>query len=146
MGVLSQRQLFVTVATSLVNAGEKEKALEILDLCQKCVPEENFPLETIPAGFTTNDYMVVRMIEMYYMLNEREKAAALAERIAGSLLETMNFYARYASLGRPEFESSYQCLYYLEDVLEEYKDVDIANKIADDLSAMIKSMGAGLEN
>ena len=40
MGVLSQRQLFLTVANALIDAGEDEKALEIMNRCQRPHPAE----------------------------------------------------------------------------------------------------------
>ena len=60
------------------------------------------------------------------------------------LLETMSFYGKYTTLGQPEFEAAYQALYYLEDVLEDYGEIELATKIADDLSAMIKGFRANL--
>ena len=146
LGVLSQRQMFVTVANALINAGEKDKAMEILDKCQECIPEETFPLETIPVGFTTNTYMGIRMAEMYYFLHADDKGDALAEKIGNLLLNTMQFYGSFATMGQPEFEAAYQALYYLEDVLEGYKKYDLATKIADGLSAMIKGLKAGLDD
>ena len=55
LGVLPQRELFVTTATALLKAGDKERALEILDKCQESLPDNVWPLESIPLGFTTND-------------------------------------------------------------------------------------------
>ena len=46
LGVLGQRQIFLTVANALIDEGEDEKAIEIMDLCQENFPEENFPLES----------------------------------------------------------------------------------------------------
>ena len=144
LGVLNQRQLFVTVANALINAHEDEKALEILDKCQEVIPEDIFPMETIPVGFTTNDYMGIRMAELYYFLGEKDTAREIAGKMGDLLLETMAFYGKYTTLGQPEFEAAYQALYYLEDVLEDYGDIDLATKIADDLSAMIKGLRANL--
>ena len=144
LGVLSQRQMFVTVANALINAGEREKAMEILDKCQECIPEETFPLETIPVGFTTNTYMSIRLAEMYYFLHADDKATELATKVGYQLLDTMRFYGKYTTLGQPEFEAAYQALYYLEDVLEDYQQLDLASEIADELSAMIKELKANL--
>ena len=91
LGVLSQRQLFVTVANALIDAGEPEKALEIQDMCQECFPEENFPLESISLGFSGNDYMVAQIIENYFHLGEADKATDLAVRFGDQLLETAAF-------------------------------------------------------
>jgi hypothetical protein len=49
----------------------------MLDMCQECVPEENYPLDMVYLGFT-NEYWVLEMIDLYYSLGEREKAERLA--------------------------------------------------------------------
>ena len=64
-GVLSQRNLFVNAAKEMLKIGDKERAVELLDMCQECVPEENFPLDMTYLGFS-NEYMVIDMIETYY--------------------------------------------------------------------------------
>ena len=138
LGVLSQRQMFLNVANALIEINEDEKALEILDMCEKCVPEEQFPLETIPAGFTGNDYVVMQIVETYFFLGQKEKALALATRMGDLLMETASFYAGFLSLGRPELEASSRAIFYLEDVLEEYGEKELAENLNDRLTEVYK--------
>ena len=98
-GVLSQRQLFVNVAKELMEAGMNEKAVEILDMCQECVPEENFPLDMSYCGFT-NEYMVADIIQLYYDLGEPQKGRELIERFAPQLCQSLLFLGRYESTQR----------------------------------------------
>ena len=137
LGVLSQRQLFLTVANALIDAGEPDKAVEMLDLCQENFPEENFPLETIPLGFTGNDYMVAQIIEDYYYLAEDEKARSLATRMGEELLITAGFYLEWGRLGEAEFEAASRVLLYIADVCKQYGDKDLADAMIDGLEAMI---------
>ena len=95
-GVLSQRLLFVNVAKELFEVGEIEKAIEILDMCQECVPEENYPLDMSYLGFS-NEYMVADMIQLYYDLGEKEKGRNLMERFTPRLNDSMEFFARFRS-------------------------------------------------
>jgi len=67
MGVISQRDQFVKMADLLIDAGDSLNAVRMLDKCQVCVPEENFPLETICLGFSQNDISVISMVQDYYL-------------------------------------------------------------------------------
>ena len=139
LGVLSQRQLFVTVANALIDAGEPEKAIEIQDMCQECFPEQNFPLETIPAGFSGNDFMVAQMIENYYHLGEKEKAADLAARLGDQLLETAAFFLEWGNLGNSEFENASRVLLYVADVCKDYGDDVLATAMASNLKQLLQA-------
>jgi hypothetical protein len=138
LGVLSQRQLFVTVANALIDAGEPEKAIEIQDMCQECFPEENFPLETISVGFSGNDYMVAQIIENYYHLGQNEKANDLAARFGDQLLETSAFYLGWGGLGESEFDSATRILLYLADVCKTYGEVDLADAMVTNLKQLLQ--------
>ena len=39
LGVLPQRELFVSTANALLKVGDKERALKVLDRCQESMPE-----------------------------------------------------------------------------------------------------------
>ncbi len=137
LGVLSQRQLFLTLSNALVDAGEKEKALEVLDMCQENFPESQFPLESIPLGFAANDYMVAQMIENYYYLGAADKAASLTSRFAQQLLETAAFYFEWGHLGSSEFETSTRVILYIADVCKQYDDTGLSDAILDKLEEII---------
>jgi len=148
LGVLSQRQIFLTVANALIDAREHDKAVEILDMCQEVFPEQNFPLESIPVGFSGNDYMVAQIIEDYYYLSEPEKARKLAARMGDELLQTAFFYLEWGSLGQAEFETASRVLLYVADVCKQYGDKELGNAMVDSLEALLKSAtgsGYGLE-
>jgi len=143
LGVLSQRQLFLTVANALIDAGEEEKAHEIMNLCQENFPEKIFPLETIPVGFVGNDYMVAQMIENYYYLDDYEKARDLAARFGDQLTETARFYLEWGSLGSHEFETASRVLLYVSDVCKQYGDTDLSEAIVANLEAMLHAASGG---
>ena len=138
MGVLSQRQLFLTVANALIDAGENEKALEIMNRCQVAFPEENFPLESIPLGFTANDYMVMQMVENYYYLGEKDKARELGLKLADALLDSSRFYLEFIDYASSNFESTHHCLMYLAETFKQYGDKELSDKILDSLDMLIR--------
>ena len=145
LGVLSQRQLFVNVANCLIDAGERGKALDILDLCQKNFPKENFPLETIPLGFTSNDYMVVQMVENYYFLGMRDKARELGQELAEGLLDTSRFYLEFIDYASSDFESCHRCILYLAEVFKKYGDKKLSESLLDSLEMLVRAATGDLE-
>jgi hypothetical protein len=143
LGVLSQRAVFANVADALIKAGENEKALEILDLCQENVPEANFPLETISIGFTTNDYMVVSMIEDYYKLGADDKGREMALRFANELLRTSAFYLDFYDYAKDDFETCTQYLGHLLQTLDECEDKETADQVEEAFKALLDSVKEG---
>ena len=139
LGVVSQRQLFLSVANSLIDAGESEKALEMMQMCEACFPEENFPLESIPIGFSANDYMVAQMIENYYYLGAKESAKSLAERFGEQLMQTATFYLDWGSLGTSEFETAGRVLLYVADVCKEYGDETLSKNLEERFSLLLNA-------
>ena len=139
LGVMGQRQLYLTVANALIDAGEDEKAVEIMDLCQENFPESNFPLESISLGFVGNDYMVAQMIENYYYLGEQDKAHSLAVRMSDALMEAASFYINWGGLGASEFESAGRVLLYIADVCKQYGDSGLSDSLTTDFDALLKS-------
>ena len=137
LGVLSQRAIHVSTAQALMDAGEKEKALRILDLCQERIKESNFPLESICLGFTSNDYMVIRMVSDYYKLGEPEKAAELGLKMGEQLLRSAKFYLEFYDYASSDFELVGQYIYYLADELEKGGDSDIADSLTTNLEKLI---------
>ena len=139
LGVMGQRQLYLTVANALIDAGEDQKAIEIMDMCGENFPEENFPLETISVGFVGNDYMVAQIIENYYYLKESDKARDLASRFAAQLLDCARFYIQWGSLGSSELESAARVLLYVADVCKQYGDKEFGDNLETTLSDLIHS-------
>ena len=137
LGVLSQRQLYVTVANALMDAGEVLKAVEILDLCQENFPADVYPLETICIGFTGNDYMVAQMIEDYYYLMQPEKAHKLALAFGDQLLATAEFFRDWGALGKQEYEAAMRVLMYVADTCQEHGDTDLAKAIKEEVKILI---------
>jgi len=127
-GALSQRQLFVNVAKEMLKIGDAERAVEMIDMCQECVPVENFPLDMVYLGFS-NEYMVLDMINIYYECGEDEKGADLAARFAAELLASSEFYLYNYDYARREMETCYIHLSDLKDLAEFYGNTELADVI-----------------
>ena len=137
LGVMSQRGLFVNVATAFIKAGEYDRAKEMLDKCQAVVKRENYPLETVPLGFSGNDYMVCEMVSQYYRIGEVEKARELAASLFNELLVATRFYLEYYDFAKSDFELCGQYVYYLQDIVEQAGDTELAKKVGDNFEKLL---------
>ena len=116
--------------------GKKEWAVEMLD--RSCEVMRRFPIESIPLGMSTNDYIVIGMVEAYYQLGEIDKARELGAQMAADLLETTRFYLEFFEFGKNEFDLCGSYVYYLADVMKDGGDADMADKFTDGFSKLIE--------
>ena len=135
-GVLSQRNIFVNAAKEMLKIGDQARAVELLDMCQECVPEENFPLDMTYLGFS-NEYMVIDMIETYYMAGADEKALELAERFTEELFTSSEFFLDYYDYAKKEFESCYNCISYISDLADHYGDREFGAELRVRFNSML---------
>ncbi len=140
LGVLPQREIFVSTANSLIKAGDKERALKVLDKCQESMPSDVWPLESIPLSFTSNDYMVVNMVTDYFAVGQPEKAKALGKQLGEELLKTADFYLDFYDYDSTDFETACQFLYYLIDELEKGGDKEVSGALK---SGLVNVLQAG---
>jgi hypothetical protein len=79
---LSHRRLFVQVAIQLWNEGKKEKALNALNYCEQKIPNYNIP----------HEHSSQTMAELYYQLQEKEKADKIMGILANNAVEYVSWY------------------------------------------------------
>ena len=139
LGVLPQRELFVSTANALLKVGDKERALKVLDRCQESMPENVWPLDAIPLGFSTNDYMVVNMVSAYFAAGAPDKAAELGAKLGKDLLASAHFYMEYYEYAQDEFEKSCQFLYFLVDELEKGGDKKVSAELKRSLVTLLRA-------
>ena len=137
-GVLSQRQLFVNVAKEMMKIDDPERAVEILDMCQECVPEENFPLDQVYLGFS-NEYMVLDMIGLYYEAGQPQKAHDLAQRMVDQLKGSLIFFMDNYDYAKREMEVCYVALNDIADMADFYSDTELSKTIDDFFDSVIGS-------
>lgn len=134
LGVLSIRNLFVTCAEAFMAAGENDRALEMLDRCAEVM--EHYPLETVPLGFSGNDFMVVETVRDYYALGQPEKALDLATRMGEELLVSADFYLQFYDWAPDELDLVGGYIYLLSDEMKTGGDTEAAEKLLDAFSQM----------
>lgn len=138
LGVMSLRTLFVTCAEAFMKAGENDRALEMLDTCEKVMA--HYPMESIPIGFSGNDYMVVSAVKDYYTLGQPDKARTLASKMAEELLKGASFYLDFYEWGTSEFEMTGSYIYMLADVLKSGGDAEQSDELVKEFMDMIDAV------
>ena len=137
LAVMGIRNLHVNCANAFIANGQPERALEMLDQSEAAMV--NFPICAIPIGFSGNDYMVVKTVELYYKLGQQEKARALAVRYADEVLSSAAFYLEFYSFAQDEFELCGNYIYYLADVLKAAGDKELGEQVEKGLTDMVSS-------
>ena len=115
--------------------GKNEWAVEMLDKGTDAM--RRFPLESIPLGMSTNDYIVIGMIDAYYKLGETDKARALAGQMGADLLASSRFYLEFFEYGKNEFDICGSYVYFLADVMKDGGDQDMSDKLTESFSKLI---------
>lgn len=135
-GVMSQRGIFASVAMEMVEAGEYDMAVEILDKCQSVIPEENFPLDIILYGFS-NERDLICMIEAYYLAGEPEKASLLCSSMSDQVLHSCEFFLKHYEDAEDYFEACYNVLAVLVSVADEYGDTTLSSSIRERFNELL---------
>ena len=138
-GVLSQRRIFADVADVMVEAGDPDKAEEILDMCLECVPTKNFPLDIIAYGLN-NESDVISLIEGYFKAGEEEKALDLAEKLTEELFRSTAFFMKFYDISPDEFERCWYCLSMTAALADEYGCVSFADNIRSRFDSMLDAV------
>ena len=134
-GVMSQRNLFLNAADKMIEAGRPDRALEMMEMCQENVPEYNFPLDMTFYDFS-NEYMVLRMIALYYELGQGDKAREIAGRFADRLMESASFFISFYDYSTTYFDNIYTYLSNLQYICTNNGD----KAIADDIDVRIRKI------
>ena len=81
---LNHRSSFNTLARSLINAGEKEQALKVL----------NASLDTIPDAAIPYDYVTAQSVGLLFAVGEDERATEIAELLGQRADEMLTYLAK----------------------------------------------------
>ena len=139
LGVMPVRNLFLTCAEKFIEEGQLSRAREMLDKCMEVM--KPYPVETIPLGFISNDYMVVQIIRDYYVLGDSNKARALAVELGDGLLSAAAFYIDFYDVSKDDFDNVVSYLYYLNEVLKDAGDRELASQLDGMLNKLVSAQG-----
>ena len=139
IGVIPQRDIFYKTAILLERAGEKEKAIEMLDKAIEVLPKEQYPYESICLGFYNNDITMVSIIEEYLRLGEKEKALKIVDEMGADLLSSISFFTEFYYVTETQFKECCNIFYYLTDVLERAGEKEKSEQMMKDLEKIIQA-------
>ena len=135
-GVMSQRGLFLNIAKEQLKAGYPERAVEVLDKCQECVPDSVYPLDMSYLGFI-NERNVLEIIAAYYDAGAPDKGLALAKKFVDELLVSAKFYAEFYDYAQSNFEETCHYVFFVSDILKQNGAAEEAEAIEKALSDLI---------
>lgn len=135
LGSMPLRQTFCTAAHAFANAGQFDRAVSLLDKGLEIT--RRLPLECIPLGFTTNDYILVDYVSQYYSYGQKEKADKLATRLADELCADAVFYSGLYDYAGESLETVVQYLYFLADEVGKGGNTTLQKTIEDKLTELL---------
>ncbi len=117
------RSNFARLAGALVEKGEKEKAVELMDRCQEIMPNEKMHY----------DMYWFPMIETYYDADAPAKAAELTRKIAKNVAQDVRYMrslsGRYAKAYQQDRAQAEQVLDLMARISKDKKQPDLAEEI-----------------
>jgi hypothetical protein len=134
LSVIRFRSLHTRLALQLLQEGDRERAIEVLDRCMELAPSHVLPYDqyitgiTLPAGegeFIHHE----GIIEAYYLCGEMEKANRILTEHYGNLEETVRYYnamkTRHRSLIQREINEAMYQMEELKILLQNYQQEEL---------------------
>jgi tetratricopeptide (TPR) repeat protein len=132
--VIRIRNKFSRLANKLLENGEKDKAVAVLDKCVELMPNKNFPY----------DLFVLNIIESYYKAGANDKANKIVKKFASISEHDMNYYFAleepFASSLDYEKRVSAHIMQRLIDVTQRYKQAELSKEIEQSFNNAIRFM------
>ena len=81
---------------------------------------------------------LLNMVDMYFMLEEQDKAMDLAVRMKESLMEAVCFYIDFYEYTRSYFEETVHQLFVLSDIMKQNGFEDEGEEIVTSLNTLVE--------
>jgi hypothetical protein len=108
--VIGSRIAFSSLASQLVFEGKKDKALEVLNYCNKVLPNKSIPYDQVSASF----------VAIYLEAGDKKKAIEMADLITSRDDDNLNYYLN-KDRGSSEINSNLYELQAIASAFEEAK-------------------------
>ena len=132
--VVPVRDMFATVATALLEKGERDKAEQVLDLCVASMPSQNFPYNSSTFR-SANEWAVMTIAETYFQLGKTEKARAVGDQLAAETLKALVYFSQSTGPGDDDVldkrlaEDAMTIYFYLSRLYRNYGQIDAAEAL-----------------
>lgn len=140
--VVSVRNIHTQTAKALVNAGEIDKAVEVLDKMEEVMIPSQFPYNAslLPS---LNEFAVMEAIDIYFLAGENEKAKTLADAFVEDTFDSVRFFGtehngRY--LSKSDIENNLSYIFYISDIFRKRGFEEEAEALEKRVEEMIDSL------
>ena len=99
--LMNFRSVFAKLAETLINEGQPDSALLVLDKC----------INIMPDSLTPYYYLCLPIIDLYYKLNKSEKAETITKRLAELTEQDLTYYFRLNLDQRKLIDSTFVLVY-----------------------------------
>lgn len=89
--VVPVRDMFFNTAVQMFMKGDRDRAVALIDRCVEVMPASNFPYN-ISWMRSINEISIIRLIEMYLKLGEKEKAVAMADEFVAETIQAIAYF------------------------------------------------------
>ena len=125
------KQAYGRLALALVNHGEYDSAVIVMDKYQEFFPNEKFPFEIRQYQFP----------EMYYICGATEKGDAFLNTIVNNYMEQAIYYCsmkpKFRDYYDEDIEEALSLLHHFSDVAKKYERTELAQSISDRLTEFL---------
>lgn len=138
MSVIRFRSLYTRLAMELLQEGDRERAVRVLDRCMDLAPSRVLPFDQYVTGITMpgNDGEIIHhegIIEAYYLCGETQKANEILEEHYRTLLSKLQYYNdmkshHKSSIQRESNEARFQ-VEEMKNLLQVYGQEDLMLKL-----------------
>jgi hypothetical protein len=134
LSVIRFRSLYTRLAMQLLQEGDRERAVEVLDRCMELAPSRVLPYDQFVTGITmpNRDGGVIHhegIIEAYYLCAEAEKANLILSEHYQNLSKEVSYYnamkARHRSSIQREINEAMFQMEELRILLQNYQQEDL---------------------
>jgi hypothetical protein len=138
MSVIRFRSLYTRLAMKLLEEGNRERAVEVLDRCMELAPSRVLPYDQFISGITLpkregGSIHHEGIIEAYYLCGEVEKANAILKEHYNNLSEQLGYFRAL----KPRHSSSIQremneCMFQMEELrvlLENFQQEELMQEL-----------------
>ena len=132
LSIMKIRDVFARLAKALLSENKKEKAIEVLDRV----------VELTPHRTLSYDYFMVPVAELYYQVNEIDKANKIVNKLAGIYEEDLNYYLSlekpYSAAVGYETRVAMSVMQELVSITETHKQDKIFEKISENFDILFQ--------
>jgi len=132
--IIQARYIFSRLARTLLEKGDKKRAIEVLDKLF-----EIFPNERIPLTFTS-----MQAVELYYQAGETEKANKLLRVLADNGFAMLNYYTSLPDgliyMIEEDQNNQISLVQNMKIIAAKYNQQEISKEIDDKLNALIDNL------